>query len=129
MLASILARLMDPGDPLSAFSAQTASVRARAVDAFARVLVDTGLPPEVQPLVANTLWLLQLACMLIYVHDDSPGEARTHGLVDDGLDLLVPMLPLFASPPGRMIADRVLAALTRAGLHLANAHAGGVARP
>ena len=28
MLASILARLMDPGDPLSAFSAQTASARA-----------------------------------------------------------------------------------------------------
>jgi AcrR family transcriptional regulator len=119
MLASIIQRLVDPGDPLSAFSSATASVRGRAIEAFARALASSGLPAEIVPLAAHALWLLQLACMLVYVHDDSPGEARTHGLVDDGLDLIVPLLPLLASPPGRAVCERMLAALARAGMRLA----------
>ena len=38
MLGTIVQRLIDPGDPLSAFSAQTKAVRARAIDVFARPL-------------------------------------------------------------------------------------------
>ena len=36
--------------------------------------------------------------MLVYINDDSPGEKRTHGLVDDALDMIVRMLPLLANP-------------------------------
>ena len=126
MLVSILPRLMNPGDPLSAFSAQTSAVRTRAVGVFAQIVADGGVPADAVPLVANALWLLQLACMLIFVHDTSPDEARTHGLVDDGLDMLVALLPLCATPPGRMIAQRALAALGRAGIELQD---GRAARP
>lgn len=118
MLGAIVARLVDPGDPLGAFSAQTRAVRERAIGIFARA-VEGSVPPSAVPVVAHALWLLQLAAMLVYVHDTSPRATRTHGLVDDGLDMLVPLLPLLAAPPGLAIAEKITAALARAGIALA----------
>jgi len=119
MLGAIVARLVDPGDPVGAFSAQTRAVRERAIQIFAEVLEAGGLPPQAVSVAANALWLLQMAAMLVYVHDTSAKCARTHGLVDDGLDLLVPLLSLLGTPPGQAICERVTSALTRAGIPLA----------
>lgn len=118
MLASIIPHLVNPGDPLSAFSKQTREVRERAVTLFARAL-EGSVSPQAVPLVAHTLWLLQLACMLVYLHDDSARQSRTHGLVDDGLDLLVPMLALLGTPMGLAVVERITASLGRAGIDVA----------
>jgi AcrR family transcriptional regulator len=118
MLAGTVQHLVDPGDPLSAFSARTRAVRDRAIMTLAKALAP-DVPADVVPLAAHALWLAQLAMMLVYIHDDSPDEARTHGLVDDGLDLLVPLIPMLGSPIGRGIAQRMTAALDRAGIALA----------
>jgi AcrR family transcriptional regulator len=119
MLISIIHHLVDPADPLSAFSQQNRAVRARAIAVYTGALDGAGLPPPALAVAAHALWLLVLACMLVYVHDDSPGGARTHGLVDDGLDLLVPLLPFLGTPPGVALCARALAALERAGISLA----------
>ncbi len=115
MLASILGHLVNPADPLSAFSTQSQAVRERAIAQFARAL-GADVPVAQVPLVASALWLLHLAAMLLYVSDHSAEQRRTHGLVDDGLDLLVPLLPLLATPMGGALALRVMAALGRAGI-------------
>jgi AcrR family transcriptional regulator len=115
MLAAIVQRLVDPGDPLSAFSQQSHQVRERAIAVIAGTL---DLGDELRPLAAHALWLLMLALMLVYINDDSPGEARTHGLVDDALDLVVPMHPLLATPMGKAVCDRVTKALARADINL-----------
>lgn len=119
MLGTIVQRLIDPGDPLSAFSAQSRAVRERAIAIFEQPLRDAGLPPEVAHLAAYTLWLFMLGMMLVYIKDDSPKQKRTHGLVDDALDMLIPLLPLLATPMGRGIVERVTAALARADIALA----------
>ena len=116
MLAAIVQRLVDPSDPVGAFSAQTRAVRDRAMAVLERVLADANVPAEVLPLTTRALWLLQMALMLVYVNDDSPNEKRTHGLVDDALDMIVPMLPMLATPMGRMLADKVTQALSRAAI-------------
>jgi AcrR family transcriptional regulator len=120
MLAAILPRLVDPGDPLSAFSQQSRAVRDRAVAVLTRALADAKLPADIAALAAHALWMLMLAMMLVYVHDPSPGEARTHVLVDEALDLAVPLVPLLATPMGRAISGRVVQALGRAGIAFAN---------
>ncbi len=114
MLAAIVQRLVDPSDPVSAFSAQTRVVRDHAMAVIERILAGSGLPTEVLSLATRALWLLQMAMMLVYVNDDSPNQARTHGLVDDALDMIVPLLPILATPMGRALAERVTAALSRA---------------
>ncbi|MGE0871611.1 MAG: TetR/AcrR family transcriptional regulator [Kofleriaceae bacterium] len=116
MLASIIQHLVDPGDPLSAFSAQTRAVRDRSIAVFARVVEHAGLPADVVPLAANALWMMSLAILLVFVNDDSPGQSRTHGLVDDVIEIITPVLPLLATPLGRGVAQRITAALARAQL-------------
>ena len=118
MLAAIIGRLADPRDPLSALSPQQRAVRERGIAVVARALDGAGLPPDVASLAAHALWMLQLASMLLYVYDDSPDQIRTHGLIDDALDLIVPMLPLLATPIGRTLVDRITASLRRAGVGL-----------
>jgi AcrR family transcriptional regulator len=116
MLAAIVQRLVDPTDPVGAFSAQTRSVRERAMAVLEAVLDGSGLPPTVIPFVARALWLLQMAMMLVFVNDDSPHEQRTHRLVDEALDMIVPMLPLLATPMGAALVDKITGALSRAGI-------------
>ncbi|MBV8761244.1 MAG: TetR/AcrR family transcriptional regulator [Deltaproteobacteria bacterium] len=115
MLAAIVQRLVDPGDPLSAFSQQSRQVRERAIAVIAATL---DIADDLRPLAAHALWLLMLALMLVYINDDSPGEKRTHGLVDDALDMAVPMLPLLATPMGHALVERVTSALARADITL-----------
>lgn len=119
MLATIVQRLVDPGDPVSAFSRQSHAVRERAIAVLDQALAETALPPEIRALAAHALWLFMLATLLVYLHDASPGEARTHGLVDDVLDLVLPLLPLLATPIGRAYCGRIFAALGRAGMAVA----------
>lgn len=116
MLGAILSRLVNPGDPLSAFSAQTQEVRARAIEVFARPLRSAGLPEDIVRLGAYALWMFQLGAMLLYLNDTSAGQKRTHGLVDETLDMVVHMLPLVATPIGRGFVERVIGALDRAGI-------------
>jgi len=119
MLGTIVQRLIDPGDPLSAFSAQTRAVRDRAIAILEQPLRDEGLPEDIARVGAHALWLFMLAMMLVYIKDDSPKQKRTHGLVDDALDMLVPMLPLLATPMGQAMVQRVIGALDRAGIAVA----------
>lgn len=116
MLGTILPRLINPGDPLSAFSAQTRSVRERAVEVFARPLRAAGFSDEIVAVAAHALWLFQLGAMLVYLNDTSAHQKRTHGLVDDGLDMVVPLLPMLATPLGKNMVERVAASLARAGI-------------
>lgn len=118
MLSAIVHRLADPSDPVGAFSSQTRQVRDRSIAVLDRALDGANLPAEVRPLVAHALWLVQMATMLLFVHDDSPDQQRTHGLVDDLLDLLVPLLPVLATPLGQAMCGKVTAALGRAGISL-----------
>jgi len=118
MLAAIISRLADPGDPLSALSAHQRAVRERAIAVLARILRDAGLSPDSVSLGAGALWLFQMAALLLSVHDESPGGARTHRLVDDALDLIAPMLPVLDTPLGRELTTRIVAALDRAGIAL-----------
>lgn len=125
MLASIIAHLVDPGDPLSAFHEHSRDVRARAIALLEEALGD-AVPPAARPLVAGALWLLMMASMLVYVNDHDERGARTHLLVDEGLDLLVPMLPFAATPMGQALCARITATLARAAIPLPGLGAGRV---
>ena len=119
MLASLLGHLVDPSDSLSTFSPQNRAVRERAIAGFARAL-EGAVSPDAIPLVAHALWLFHLAAMLLFVSDNTPNQSRTHSLVNEALDLVVPLLPILATPMGLAMCERIISALERAGITLAS---------
>ncbi len=116
MLASIVHRVVNPGDPLSALSVESRAIRDRAIGHFTAALAGTGLPDDVRALAGEALWLVAMALLLVFVNDTSRGQAKSHGLVDDVLALAMPMLPILATPMGRGLCQRIAAMLTKAGV-------------
>lgn len=116
MLASIVGRVVNPGDPVSALSSESRAIRAAAIAHFDEALAPLALPAEVRGVAGQALWLLAMALLLVFVNDSSPGQRKTHDLVDDTVELVLPLLPLLATPIGRALAQRIASMLDRAGL-------------
>jgi AcrR family transcriptional regulator len=116
LLAALVPRLVDPGDPVSAFSAESAQVRDRTIALFEGALAGEPIPDDLRRLSAQGLWLLHLTLLLYVVGDHSRGISRSHRLADDLLDLAVPLLAMAATPLGRPLISQLRAALVRAGL-------------
>lgn len=119
LLAAILPRAADPRDPVSAFSPESADVRGRAIAGFDAMIAPEYLPDRTRRLVAQALWFLHLAVLLYFVHDDNPGQAPSHRLVDDLLDVVTPMIAMARSPLAAPLVEQVGRALDRAGLAIA----------
>jgi AcrR family transcriptional regulator len=116
LLGDIVQRLADPADEVSAFASETRSVRDEAIAMFDHALDGADLPPPLRRLLAPSLWFLHLGLLLYFVHDKSPGQAKTRRLVDDTLDLMIPLVALGAQPMSTPLIDAIGATLTRAGL-------------
>lgn len=100
----VLARsALDPSRPLSPFSAATRDVREGAIEILRRAVAGSDLKVHrrLAPHLPRLLWLFQMAVIFFWLHDASPGQARTRRVVDASLALLDRLLPLSALPvPG-----------------------------
>lgn len=118
LLRALVPRLADPGDAVSAFSAESADIRTRTIALFDRALDGEGLTEATRHLAAQCLWLLHLGLMLYIVNDRSEDAARSHRLTDDLLDIVVPLIALARSPIAAPLIWRFREAIVRAGLAL-----------
>lgn len=86
----------DPASPLSPFSAESTPAREASVALFAEVVRDSGLrvAPELADDLPELLWLYCMGVVLFWVHDSSPGAARTHRLVERTVPMLDRLLGL-----------------------------------
>jgi AcrR family transcriptional regulator len=116
LLGAIVQRLANPADPISAFAEETRGVRQRSMALFSRALENEPLSDELKRLVGPALWMLHMGFLLYFVHDRSPGQKKTHQLVDDTLDLVVPLIYLGASPQTAPLVAQLARTLERAGL-------------
>jgi AcrR family transcriptional regulator len=114
LLGAIVQRLADPADPISAFAAETRAVREQSMAMFARTLEGETFAPELKQLAVPALWMLHMGFMLYFIHDKSPEQQKTHQLVDDMLDLIVPLIHLGGTQAA--LVAQLASALTRAGL-------------
>ena len=87
----------DPKSPLSPFSPESAPARAASVSLYAEAVAGAQalkVPPELREALPELLWLYQMGVVLFWVHDDSPGSARTYALVDRTVPLVVRLIGL-----------------------------------
>lgn len=101
----------DPRSPLSPFSPESAAARATAVDVHREVLAgsDLTLPKGLREEMPELLWLLQMGVVLFWVHDSSPGQARTRALVRGAVPLVDRLGRMARLPVVRGVAADVVA--------------------
>ncbi|MFG1672876.1 TetR family transcriptional regulator [Micromonospora sp. NPDC049282] len=80
----------EPTSPLSPFSAESSAARDASVSLFREVLTGSTarLDEELREALPELLWLGYLGVVLYWVHDRSPGQARTRQLVDGVVPLV-----------------------------------------
>jgi AcrR family transcriptional regulator len=116
LLGAIVQRLANPTDPISAFAKETKGVRQQSMALFARALEGEPLSDALKQLVTPALWMLHMGFMLYFIHDSSPKQEKTHRLVDDMLDLVVPLVYLGQSEQTAPLVSQLGRALLNAGL-------------
>ena len=99
-LLGALSAHIDPGHPLSPFSAATSTLRERDLAFFARAVADSDLrlPRAVQPYLPRLLWLYQMGLLLYWVYDQSPHQRRTTALYEKTLQMILVSLKLARLP-------------------------------
>ena len=90
----------DGSDPLSPFSDETRPIRDAAVEHMRLALEgsDTKIPADLKPRLPYLLWLYQMALIMFWLYDRSPGQERTQKLMDKSLGLLVSLLRISSLP-------------------------------
>jgi AcrR family transcriptional regulator len=100
----------DPRSPLSPFSAESSESRSRSIALFTELLdkSDAKVGKDLRAELPELLWLYQMGIVLYWVHDDSPGTARTYLLIDRTVPLVDKLISVSRLPVLRPITRQVI---------------------
>ena len=101
----------DPGSPLNPFSDESVPVRRQATELFAEVVAgaDTKLTAELTAELPNLLWVYHMGIILYWIHDTSPGCAKSYRLMEQSVKLILRLVSLFQFPLLRPFLRELLA--------------------
>jgi len=115
--AALFRHAPDGADPLSPFSAETHAIRERAMEHM-RLAVEGGdvkVPSDLKPRLPYLLWLYQMALIMFWLYDRSPGQERTRRLTEKSLGLLVNLLRISTLPLMKPLRKAALELVESAG--------------
>jgi AcrR family transcriptional regulator len=98
--AALLRHAPDASDSLSPFSEESRAIREHAIEHM-RIAADGGdvkVPADLRPRLPYLLWLYQMALIMFWLYDRSPGQERTQRLIEKSLALLVNLLRISSLP-------------------------------
>jgi len=107
----------EPNSPLNPFSSESGPARAAAIAIYREVVDgsrDLKLTDEFRTELPELLWLYSMGIVLYWVHDTSPGCARTYRLIDLTTPLAERLIRLARLPILRSVTRRLLAVLDEA---------------
>jgi AcrR family transcriptional regulator len=108
--AALLRHAPDGEHPLSPFSEESRLIREGAIEHM-RIALEGGdvkVPSDLKPRLPYLLWLYQMALIMFWLYDRSPGQERTRRLMDKSLGLLVNLLRISALPLMRPLRKSAL---------------------
>lgn len=113
-ISGVLFRIAaDPKSPLSPFSPASAPVRTAATELLRRVVDGSSVraPKDLARRLPELLWLHEMAIVMFWLHDGSPGRQRTRQLIDRTVDLIARLVALASFPLLRPLRRRIVALL------------------
>ncbi|WP_433616049.1 TetR/AcrR family transcriptional regulator [Dactylosporangium sp. CA-139114] len=101
---------VEPGSPLSPFSAESGPARERSIAVLRQVVegATTKIDAELKPDLPELLWLGQMGITLYWVHDTSPDQAKTRLLIDRAVPLIDRLVALARMPGLRSVTRETL---------------------
>jgi AcrR family transcriptional regulator len=90
----------DPKSPLNPFSRDSEPVRRQSTELFAEVVsgADSRLTPDLAAALPNLLWVYHMGIILFWIHDTSPGCARSYLLMERSVKLVLRLVSLVQFP-------------------------------
>ena len=90
----------EPSNPLSPFSSESSPARDAALALYREVVDGSSLrlDREVRDRLPELLWLYSLGIVMFWVHDNSPGCAKTYELIDRTVPLADRLVSLSRLP-------------------------------
>jgi AcrR family transcriptional regulator len=100
----------EPASPLSPFSKESSPTRNAAIALYAQVVDGARMrvPGILRGRLPELLWLYSLGIVLFWVHDTSPGCAKTYRLIDVTAPLTERLLRLASFPLFRPVLRQLL---------------------
>ncbi len=100
----------EPTSPLSPFSPESTPAREASTDIFRAVVAgsDVKVAKALREELPELLWLMHMGIVLFWVHDRSPGQARTHALVARAVPMVDKLVRLSRLPGVRGVVDDLL---------------------
>ena len=101
----------EPASPLSPFSKESSPTRNAAIALYAEVIdgARVRVPAILRARLPELLWLYSLGIVLYWVHDTSPGCAKTYRLIDATAPLAERVVKLARFPLLRPLLRHLLA--------------------
>ena len=117
-LLTALAAHVDPGHPVSPFSEATRAIREQDIAQFERAVTGsrTRLAKDMVEPLPRLLWMYQMALILYWIHDRSPGQSKTAALIEGSLRLIVRLIQLSSLPLMRPLRRQIVELCADAGL-------------
>jgi hypothetical protein len=111
--AKLYKHAAEPASPLSPFSTASSPTRAAAIALYAEVIEGARIrvPAGLRSRLPELLWLYSLGIVLYWVHDTSPGCAKTYRLIDLTTPLAERLIRLARLPVLRSLTRRLLSVL------------------
>ena len=108
---ALFATAADPAHPISPFSAESKELRDRHIALFEELLGGTsdslsGLPKKFRERLPELLWLYKMGIILYWVHDRSPGQRKTFGLIEVSARLVARVIGAAKLPGVKTLANR-----------------------
>lgn len=90
----------DPKSPLNPFSAESGPVRAEATALLDFVLDGSSakIPADLREKLPDLLWLFEMSVILFWIHDESPGRARTRRLIARTVEIVTKLVSVASFP-------------------------------
>jgi AcrR family transcriptional regulator len=90
----------EPSNPLSPFSSESSAARDAALALYREVVVGSSLrlDRDLRDRLPELLWLYSLGIVMFWVHDTSPGCAKTYELIDRTVPLADRLVSLSRLP-------------------------------
>ncbi|HVS18076.1 MAG TPA: TetR family transcriptional regulator [Planctomycetota bacterium] len=100
----------DPQSPLHPFSEASRPVREESIALMARALDGAKLkvPADLRAELPYLLWLHLMGIVLFWIHDDSPGRARSHRMAERTAGIVSKLIGLASNPLLRPLRRSVL---------------------